>query len=211
MSRISAKDKENLTAEVRNRGGQCAIALLRRDGWNRFTMENLAAEMGVAKGTIYNYFEDKADVVSFIIQCRSRLMAEEIGRMSAREPDTCELLRQVVRKYLRGSAEFRFLHTAVFEVVHKNSVSEGESLRRLKELLTPLKELFAAIEGVFRRGMDEGVFRRSDVSRATSVFHAMLSGVGMCGAFDSRLDADDPAACDAVAEAILKGFVKEEK
>ncbi len=144
MSRISVKDKEALTAEVRAFGGQCAVSLLRRDGWNRFTMENLASEMGVAKGTIYNYFKDKGDVLSCIIQCRARLMADEITLMADREPDTCKLLRQLVEKYLRGNAEFRFLHTAVFEVVHKNSVSEEQALCRLKQLLKPLREIFVA-------------------------------------------------------------------
>lgn len=211
MSRISVKDKEALTAEVRAFGGQCAVSLLRRDGWNRFTMENLASEMGVVKGTIYNYFKDKGDVVSCIIQCRARLMADEITLMADREPDTCKLLRQLVEKYLRGNAEFRFLHTAVFEVVHKNSVSEEQALCRLKQLLKPLREVFVALEPIFSRGMEEGVLRRMDVSRAASLFHAMLSGVGMCGTFDSLLDAVDPAACASVAEALLRGFVKEEK
>jgi|GEM_PF-2471902 TetR/AcrR family fatty acid metabolism transcriptional regulator len=211
VSRLSAENKELITTAVRNRGYESAVALIRRDGWRRFTMGKLAAEMGVAKGTVYNYFSSKDAVVGFIILCKTRQLAVDTRIMMEREPDTIVLLKQIIEKFLKHFQDLRFLHTAVFEVVQKNSENDDESMRRLAKLTEPLQELFDVLRQIFRRGMDEGVLRRGDPALDVSVFHSMLNGIAMCRDFDRQLDMADPAVCGMVCDAVLRGFIREEK
>lgn len=43
---------------------ECSIANFTKFGSKRFTMDELANELGISKKTIYNYFKNKADLVS---------------------------------------------------------------------------------------------------------------------------------------------------
>lgn len=52
MPKLSAENKELITAAVRDKAFACACAMLREAEWRRFTMKDLAARMGVAKGTV---------------------------------------------------------------------------------------------------------------------------------------------------------------
>jgi AcrR family transcriptional regulator len=211
VSRLSAENKELITAAVRKRGYESAVTLIRQDGWKNFTMDKLAAEMGVAKGTIYNYFKSKEDVVSFIIESKTRQIAADIHVMMGHESDTCRLLKLVVQMFLKHFREYRFLGTAIWEVAQKNSGDDEESFRRLSHLTEPLQRLYDVLESIFRRGMDEGVLRRADPVLSASLFHAMLSGIAMNGNFDRRLDTADEAVRNAACDAILRGFIKEDK
>ncbi len=45
---------------------EAAVAVLIRDGLEATTMERVAEEAGVAKGSLYNYFENKTDLLEFV-------------------------------------------------------------------------------------------------------------------------------------------------
>ena len=93
MPKLSAENKELITAAVRDKAFACACAMLREAEWRRFTMKDLAARMGVAKGTVYNYFRDKDAVILFIRDCLARQITDRIRRDMERERDTRRLLR----------------------------------------------------------------------------------------------------------------------
>lgn len=125
MPKLSAENKELITAAVRDKAFACACAMLREAEWRRFTMKDLAARMGVAKGTVYNYFRDKDAVILFIRDCLARQITDRIRRDMERERDTRRLLRRIVLKSIEGMKEFRFLHFAIGDVVMRQAVRKG--------------------------------------------------------------------------------------
>lgn len=87
-----------------------AIVVFGRKGFSQSTILDIAQEAGVAAGTVYQYFSDKADLFAYLLQeLRERLHAET--RMPA-GPDGRLIVRDSVLRYLDIYRE----HAALFRV-----------------------------------------------------------------------------------------------
>ncbi len=66
MPKLSEKRKELLNAMMKEAIYDAAVAVLRERGVNGITMERVAAAANLAKGSLYNYFDDKQDLLRFV-------------------------------------------------------------------------------------------------------------------------------------------------
>ncbi len=77
MARVSAERREEYLEGRRELLIDAALAVLSRDGFDRATMAAIAEEAGTAKGTIYNYFQSKEDVLAAVL-CERTTQLERI-------------------------------------------------------------------------------------------------------------------------------------
>ena len=117
VPRMLEENRELIAAATLTRAFKCACALLREEGWRALTMEKLATRMGVAKGTLYNYFKDKEDVILFIRDQVSAHAAAALEEEMAGSRDTLELLKSCIVRMLEGMKEYHFLHAPLGMVV----------------------------------------------------------------------------------------------
>ncbi|MDY2648290.1 MAG: TetR/AcrR family transcriptional regulator [Pyramidobacter porci] len=206
MPKLSAENKELITAAVRDKAFACACAMLREAGWRRFTMKDLAVRMGVAKGTVYNYFRDKDAVILFIRETLARQIAARIRRDMARESDTRRLLRRIVLKSIEGMKEFRFLHFAIGDVVMRRAGPEGTAAD--DAAMDCVHDVLAA---VMERGMKDGSVRPGDPVLMAGALHSSLMGVEMGSRFHCGLDTNSQKIRELIADLLLRGICTEEK
>ena len=195
------ENRELIAAATRKRAFECACALLREEGWRAFTMEKLAARMGVAKGTLYNYFRDKEDVILFIRDRVSAHAAAALEAEMARTADTLALLKKCIIGMLRGMKEYHFLHAPLGEIV----------LRRLgTDALPGMSDDGGAprraLTKLIERGMREGVFRPGDASLTAALVQSAVAGVDMGCCFDGLLDTESEKVQEALCGLILRGI-----
>lgn len=167
-------------------------------------MEKLADLMGVSKGTLYNYFRDKDDVVFFIMQNQSRQICEALERCAAEQAGTLEILRKMMITTLVMFRDFRFLRAAIGEVVQKQGHTTEEPGRLLSGCIESLSAVIA-------RGVDEGVLRPCDPELTAVLLHAMMVGIGLGSDIDERIDIDKQEVRQVVCDALMRGLVREEK
>ena len=48
---------------------EAAVEVLTRDGLDGATMDRVAAEAGICKGSLYNYFKDKQPIITRALKC----------------------------------------------------------------------------------------------------------------------------------------------
>lgn len=103
--------REESRAVYRHAIIEAAIRIFGRTGFNATKIADIAAEAGVATGTLYNYFSSKEDIfLSILDDGRERLSAElELG-LSVEDP----LLR--LRELIRVMFEFLEEHGALFTI-----------------------------------------------------------------------------------------------
>ena len=195
------ENRELVTAAVRDRACECACALLREEGWNAFTMEKLAARMGVAKGTLYNYFKDKDSVILSIRDRVSAHAAAALEREMERNGDSAALLRETIAAMLRGMKEYHFLHVPLGEIVLRHL--DANSLRELSDNGGSPRQVLAKL---IARGMREGVFRAGNAELTAALIQSAVAGVDMGCCFDEILDTESERVQKELCGLILRGI-----
>jgi AcrR family transcriptional regulator len=100
---------------TRDRVLQAAVTVFGAQGFSKATMLDIAQEAGVASGTVYQYFSDKADVLRCLLadledhlQRETRMPADERGRL---------IVRESALRYLSIYREYASIYRAWWELV----------------------------------------------------------------------------------------------
>jgi TetR/AcrR family transcriptional regulator len=92
----------NLPAEKRDSICAVAIEVFLEDGYDNASITQIVARAGIAKGSFYQYFEDKADLFRYLIE----LAGQEKARFLATPPSAGLPPFDYLRALLRGTLHF---------------------------------------------------------------------------------------------------------
>jgi AcrR family transcriptional regulator len=159
------KSKEEVVHEFRVQSIQeAAIRVISRTGMAAATMQEIAAEAGVAKGTIYLYFRDREELVektfeTTIGQLHKRLDAAIDGDGSFEERLRALLTAQLT--FFSENREFFRLYQAL-------RMPQGNATQQRRQKRTCQPQFRARVDrlaGVLQHAMDAGEVRRLDPRR----------------------------------------------
>ena len=201
VPRMLEEKRELIAAVMREKVFECTCSLLREEGWRAFTMEKLAARMGVAKGTLYNYFRDKESVILFIRDRVTEHAGQALTCEMEKRTDTLELLRESIAMMLEGLEEYRFLHVPLGEIVLRRLGTDGG--RELREGGSAGRHVLAQLIG---RGMREGIFRPGDAELTAAMIQSAVAGVDMGRCLDAALGAGTEQMREQLCDLILRGI-----
>jgi AcrR family transcriptional regulator len=144
-------------ADVRDAVLDAAERLLARYGYQKMTMDDLAREAGIGKGTTYLHFPSKQEVVLCSID---RIVERLLGQLRAIARSGAAPAEKV-RQLLRTRVLFRF------DSVRDYSQGLDDVLRALRPAYLARRRRYfaaeaAAIAGVLRDGKADGVFTTED-------------------------------------------------
>jgi AcrR family transcriptional regulator len=116
--------RERKKSAVRSLIIAAAIELFSRKGIDDVTVEQIAAAADIGKGTVYNYFKTKEDiVVAFMVELERRVQAR-VGRLTASTGSVDSILAEFVSQQFRLKKRYHkfvrvflgqmFLHTDSF-------------------------------------------------------------------------------------------------
>ncbi|WP_457627025.1 TetR/AcrR family transcriptional regulator [Persephonella sp.] len=95
MSKIRKAAKEEKKKEI----VRVACRLFAQRGYYNTTIPDIAEEMGMSVGNLYNYFKSKEELAKYIMQYSSRLLGEEIRKINEENIPTKEKIYKIVRKF----------------------------------------------------------------------------------------------------------------
>jgi AcrR family transcriptional regulator len=111
------------------------------------TMDEVASRCGVAKGTLYNYFKNKRELVGVVDAAITAPLRKGTMEIFERRGSVMDRLADFVDHFYLGAAEF----DAYFRFVRRNKMIEEASRKKSELLVTPLIQLC-------REGIDSGEF-----------------------------------------------------
>ncbi|WP_425038452.1 TetR/AcrR family transcriptional regulator [Primorskyibacter sp. S187A] len=161
-----------------------ALRLFARHGYAAVSMRQIAAEVGVQAGALYNYTPDKQ---SLLVSLLKGHMDELLAARRAAAPPAGALAQ--LEAFTRFHIAFHLERPdAVFvSYMELRNLTEAhfadvEALRRAYE---------DELEGILRAGLAEGSLTVQDTKITTMAIIAMLTGVNTWYRDDGRLDRDD--------------------
>lgn len=163
---------------------KAALALFARHGYAAVSMRQIAAEVGVQAGALYNYTPDKQ---SLLYRLMSDHMQDLLTAYGALDPagDAIEALRRFVgfhiRFHLQRPDEVFIAYMELRNLTPEN-FAEIEALRRSYE---------DSLETILQDGQRAGQFDIADTKIATLAVIAMLNGVMTWYRAGGRLSLDE--------------------
>jgi AcrR family transcriptional regulator len=146
--------RERKKAAVRAQIIATAIELFSRHGLDEVPVDRIAAAADIGKGTIYNYFATKEDiVVAFMVDLEKRVQAKVRRFVASRKP-VASILADFIRFQFRGKAPY---HPFV-------RVFLGQMFARTEQFLPYMVEMQKAIdpalEALFQGLQERGLVRK---------------------------------------------------
>src|SRR5215469_4445251 len=149
--------RERKKAAIRSKIIATAVELFARHGIDQVTVEHVADAADLGKGTIYNYFQTKEDiVVAYMVEKESRIQSK-VARLSASAGTLAEALEEYLQLQFRMKSKYhRFVRVFLGQMFSHTEQFMPYMVEMQKSIDENLEALFRRLE---RRGL-----LRTDVS-----------------------------------------------
>jgi AcrR family transcriptional regulator len=180
------------------------------DGFHQATVDRVAAQAEVSKGTVYLYFESKETILAHLLLEGLGELVKELERAFAAE----EPLLAEVRLRRLGWAYFQFFRreTGYFRLLmamDRGRFQETVSSELYQKVLeASLEGLNWAVQAV-EQGVADGTFVCPDVRKAAATLWATMHGVMVLMNHPLRremLGMDTEVLCRAAMETMIRGL-----
>jgi len=144
------KTKQQIVSEFRRQEIiNAARSVFARHGFANGIVDQIATEAGLAKGTIYFYFESKDDVYRAVLEHDMEALKSD----SLRRIDAAEGLKKKIRAFIDTRLENAEANREFFSLMDTESASLSFSGRQYRNWLQePVRRLALAIQEEFSKG-----------------------------------------------------------
>lgn len=184
-------------AEVR----RSAARVFRRNGYHATSMDTIASEIGLNKGTLYHYYRSKSELLFDVIIEPLRDLGAEISAVPADDPPAVQL-RNLLQVQLRNM------------ITWEDELSVYFQERRILDRLLEPTEVVAVrreelrfterLSGMLSQAQKNGQFRKFDVHAAQSAIVGMVAHAGHWFNPRGRLTIEQIA--EEFAQLVLRGL-----
>ena len=206
MPKLSQEKKEVLETMTRDALYTAAREILCDGGWKGLTMEKLAKRAGVAKGTVYNYFQDKQDIVFFVIERDGEPFRRKLRMLAEEARPVEEVLGDIIELICLDLIENKRTNMAMVRAFYEGEFDWESSCK------DPMAETRAIIRRLLQRGIDCEIFRPHDPVLLEILINSIWMGLIEEVAFGELDDLSD-SLVSSLKDVILNGLLvrKEEK
>ena len=149
---MSRKSKDVIEVEIKEKVFEAASRILSKHSPDKLTMDMIARETKLAKGTLYNYFRDKADVIGYLsVKSLEPYLDRADEIVSARMP-IIEKLKLYIDLHIQMSRERRELVTVL------SQSSPLYAWQRRKDVIEVQQRSIEQLRAIVNQGVGEGVF-----------------------------------------------------
>jgi AcrR family transcriptional regulator len=206
---VSAKlvDKQ----EKKNQIIMAAIRKFVKKGFAKTTISDIAKAAGIGKGTVYEYFSTKEEIINFTFEHFVRALEIDFEKALISDQSPTDKLNQI----FDGFAGFLNSHSAelmelMFEFWAESIRGKGDSknliFQEMNKFYHAYREIFADI---IIEGMSSGVFRKDiNPHNAASMIVGALDGIMVQWILD-RENFDFKDVVKTISLTMTKGISKE--
>ena len=163
--KINREERKNL---IQKKIINSAYLLFSQNNYHEVMIEDVAKNAGIAKGTVYNYFNSKEELYFFLIEQKLSALTNSLIDKIKRENNRINALNTfVIHNYM-----FMMKYNNFFLIYQKESFNkQNEFCEEINILENRLKQL---LNDIISRGQEDGVFRKTDIKLTTELILGSL-------------------------------------
>lgn len=167
---------ERMRAEAEDNIKIHATSLFARQGFNRTTMKDIAADAGVSVGLAYRYFPSKHELFDSIIRDAIAGLRDLVSVFESKG-DPKETMSTIVHEMWTSMDEVA--DNELFWLVSQSLFPSSGQNPMMKDLMEVDKRLIASIASLIERGQKLGEFKAGDSHLLAVYFVSAYQGLGM--------------------------------
>jgi len=208
MSAIIVDKKEKQKNIVRS-----AMKIFSQKGFDRTTVSDIAQEAGIGKGTYYEYFKSKDEVIHLVFDYFMQDLVPDFQKIVQQSIPASEKIILMIKSmsHLIESKEQQDFVGLVFDVWAEGIRSQPHRKSLELKMKQFYKDYREPVVEVLKQGIRSGEFR-SDIKMEAeaSVLIGLLDGLLVQWVLD-RKGFPIQSALDAVVETLLRGILSQDK
>ncbi len=170
-----------------------AAKLFRKQGFNGTSIVEIAREVGLPKGSIYNYVQNKEELLYETISLGIRASLPRLRAIAEADESSEDKLRRIVHENTLSMAKHSDIISIFFR--DKNNLSD----EHYKEYVSCRDEVEGFFKKILEQGMAEGVFRTDNVTLLAFAILGMCNWMTQWYRPDGEFSAERLATCFAEA------------
>ena len=171
MPKRIKKRKAALEGVVKQEAFEAVMDILKTHDPKDLTLEMVADRVGMATSTLYNYFQNRANLIAYVIVRLFEPTQQEFFAIAASDLPVCDKLHRTAELYVRAHDQQNAL------IVLLNDATSVAATTMIKEIQQARETSTAHMLEIMEDGM------RQKVLRNTKPMHLMLSFAGITQAF----------------------------
>jgi AcrR family transcriptional regulator len=172
------------------------IRLICNEGLKSVTMERVAQEVGIAKGTVYLHYRDKQELLDAVKESALTPVMRSVDEILRGGGTADQKLRAYATSYLSYFDEHRDLFRVL---IYEREVTGVKGRRYQSERYQHLVQETSRVVG---EGIRSGAFRQVDAHNVAAMFIESMFAL-----MNQRLRSDKPAPVDDDANLIADVFI----
>lgn len=171
-----AAAREERKAQSRRRILESARDVFFQDGFMNANLDDVAQKAGVAKGTLYRYFESKAELYVAVLARDGAIFEQKLRGTLSPAFSPPEQIRRTGRFYLEHWIQNR-QYFQIFWAIDNQSMIGGLPPAVIDEVTKLWEQCLQILAGIVERGIRQGVFRPCDPWLMANVLWTVANGL----------------------------------
>ena len=183
----AAKDesREERKAQSRRRILDSAREVFFRDGFMAANLDEVAEKAGVAKGTLYRYFDSKADLYVAVLADNGKVFTDLMRETAQTGGSATETLQNLSRFYLDHWVSHQD-YFQIFWAIDNQSVIGQLPPSVVDEVSRLWEQSLTILDEVLKRGVASGELRDCDTWRASNLLWTVANAVIQSDSTEAR-------------------------
>ncbi len=172
-------------AQSRRRIIDAAREVFFRDGFMAANLDEVADKAGVAKGTLYRYFDSKADLYVAVLADNGRVFTDKMREAVSGGDGVVEQLERMSQFYLEHWTRHRD-YFQIFWAIDNQPVIGDLPAPVIDAVVNLWQESLDILNGLIERGVAQGVFRECDTWEMANILWTTANALIQADATGAR-------------------------
>jgi AcrR family transcriptional regulator len=168
--------REEKKAEVRRRILEASKEIFFRDGFMDANLDEIAELAGVAKGTLYRYFDNKAQIYLAVLSRKARRFEKKLQDSLDPQATPVDALVRVSRFYFQHYVENPD-YFQIFWAIENQAVIGELPPEVVEEVVRLWEESLGILAGIIERGIEQGVFAPCDAWEVAGILWTLANAI----------------------------------
>lgn len=173
MKELTRREREHLSRKREIL--EAAQKVFAKEGFHQATIDEIAKEAELAKGTIYLYFKNKRELFYSLVEEKTEYLMNLLQKEAKREENAVEKLSAIVKHQL----EFYEANRDFFKIITSESsrfeLGLKDELR--KKIMDRYLKYIDIVSQVIEEGMKEGKFKALDAKKMAATLRGIIDAL----------------------------------